>query len=176
MAGTNKVTKVEKQNRVELCMAMLLEGYRPGEIFHFISQKPTEKVATSIKRRYQTTLPWNITHRQLGNYLKVATAEIEKSVEKNIERVFTTSAARLDHLYKRAIERGESKLGLAVMREFNSIYGLHKKQHVFSGEVTTKSQKLDLTDLSNDELATLEAIFVKAVRNVTGDTTREAEA
>jgi len=108
--GGHKVTKVVKAERVSQVLELLVLGLKPREIFRYVSEKTD----------------WNITERQIENYIRDATDLIEESSKIRRDQEVGKAILRLEKLYTANMKIQDYKAALAVVKTRAELLGLNQ--------------------------------------------------
>lgn len=113
MAG-KRVDASQANERVSKIYELKVLGLSRAEIIQYVSEK-TE---------------WNITDRQIDNYILQATERLKAQAEYESNEQLGMAISRLNKLYQSNLKVQDYKGALAVQRELNSLLGLHAPQKV----------------------------------------------
>lgn len=136
-----KPTKAETQQRIQSIVVAILEGKRQQSIV------------------YNAAKQYEISPRQAYRYYQSALTSIRDNFAKDLDTYTAQHLARLEHVYKTAIEQGNLKAGLTALSQISNLLGLDapkkvQAQHGFSNS--------DLWDLDNDTVNKLYAAAAAA--------------
>jgi predicted ATP-grasp superfamily ATP-dependent carboligase len=142
-------TKAEKARSVHKVYKMLVDGVDVRGIVIAAEQ-----------------LGWDVSSRTIDTYVVEARKllEAESAEERLLE--LGRAKARLHSIYGRSLVKKDLRLALDVQREFNKLFGLYAPTRVESSgpggkPIQIQEVPLDLSMLTDEELAALEAIRVK---------------
>jgi hypothetical protein len=76
-------------------------------------------------RLYATQQGWNLARRQLGRYMAQADAEINKSLERDREKLFDWHLAVRRYLYARAVQLADFATALRILKDEAELTGLY---------------------------------------------------
>lgn len=123
-----RATEAEFALRVDAVLQLLLGGAQRRDIIRFGSA-PEQA--------------WNVSDRQITDYIAAATQALEESLEKDRDRLISRELAQRQHLYAAALSSGDVRTALAVKKDLCELLGLYPAKKVeHSGE---------LAELSMDE-------------------------
>ena len=108
--GGPKVTKAVKLERVNQVLGWIILGMRPRDIFQYVSEKTD----------------WNISIRQIENYMRDATALIEESSRINRDQEVGKALLRYEKLFTANMKIQDYKAALMVQRARNEMLGLNQ--------------------------------------------------
>lgn len=145
-----QITKAEKEARVRSIVVAILEGKRQQSII------------------YSTAKQYGVTPRQAYRYYQSALASIRDNFAKDLDTYTAQHLARLEHVYKLALDSGNLKAALTALSQMSNLLGLDapkkvQAQHGFSNS--------DLWDLDNDTITKLYAAAAVAAGGEPNDTT-----
>jgi hypothetical protein len=103
-----KQTKAVIRQRVEEMLAVRLDG----AMFHQIRQYAAEK-------------GWNVSDRQLYRYIDASDALLEKTLEKNREKLIALHLAKRKNLFARCVNAGQFNVALACVRDEAELQDLY---------------------------------------------------
>lgn len=107
MAG-EKSSNAVYEERVSIVMDMLLSGLKRREIIQNIIKNTT----------------WNVCDAQVDKYLKDATDEILKPLEKDREKLKSKAIARYDYLFKKTMAVKDYKTAIIANDKICEISGI----------------------------------------------------
>ena len=108
MGGT-KSTKAQVTERITKVNELLTMGLRPSEIMRYISEKTD----------------WNVSSRQVENYMRAATEQIEASAKFHRDREIGRNLQRMQTLYQRNMSIQDFKAALSTVKAINEMLGLN---------------------------------------------------
>lgn len=109
MPKEQKVTQAEMEARVNKVYEMLIAGARRYQIQKYAQEKK-----------------WNVTERQIDNYIAEANALIAQEAEFHRVREFGRAKAALDDLYQKCMQVRDYSRAHAVRRELNQLMALYQ--------------------------------------------------
>lgn len=109
-------TKAEVELRIEEVLRIRLDGAQYHDVVQYASEKG-----------------WNISPRQVGNYIHRADDLLVERLEKKRKRIIATHLSRREALFARAVNAGDFRTGLAVLSD------LAKLQNLYVAESELKS-------------------------------------
>lgn len=110
----NKSTAVEYEDRVSIVMDMLLAGLKRREIIE------------NITKNEDLNLKWAVSVGQIDKYIKSASDEILKPLEKDREKLKAKHYARYDYLYKNLIDAGDFKGAIIANDKMTILTGINE--------------------------------------------------
>lgn len=110
MPKEQKITQAEKEARVNKVYDMLIAGARRYTIHQYATHKAN----------------WNVTERQIDNYIADANALIAQEAEFHRAREFGRAKAALDDLYQKCMQVRDYSRAHAVRRELNALMALYQ--------------------------------------------------
>jgi hypothetical protein len=137
-----RATKAEVAARVEEVLHARLNGAE----FHDLQALAREK-------------KWNISERQLWNYVAAADRTIADHFEDDRDRLFRRHVFQRRALYARALQDGDYRTALAIAKDEAALHGLYAAKKV---QLTGKDggpMKVDMTDDERD--AALDRIIAR---------------
>ena len=134
MAG--RTTAAEKRKRISLIIPLLLAGKGRSEILQFASD-----------------MGWGLSDRTVESYVAAAREEIKVAGDAARDYEYGLARSRLESQYAVALEAGDGRLALAILREINALAALHQapapQRFQFEGV------KPEVVELALSELADL---------------------
>jgi hypothetical protein len=109
-----KATRATVRQRVESVMKLRLLGAEFHDLRAFANEEDAE-----------TGRPWNVSDRQLWRYCHQADALLEKNLEKDKGKLFARHIGQRRALYARAMESGDWKAALAILKDEAELLGLY---------------------------------------------------
>lgn len=106
-----KSTNIEYNRRVEYVMELLkLKNYTRTQIFRYISEN-TE---------------WNVTQRQIENYMAEANARLIEDFNNSTQRekIITKIYNRLEDIYERADDMEDLNTMRGVLKDYREVFGI----------------------------------------------------
>lgn len=103
-----KATKTIVRQRVEEVLTIRLMGAEFAEI-----------------RQCAAKLSWNVSDRQLWRYIAAADKLLAERLDHDREKLFNIHIAKRRALYTRALETGDLRAALAVLKDESELYGLY---------------------------------------------------
>ena len=103
--------------RIVVISEMLIEGKNRQNILQFNSEN------------------WNLSERQIDNYISKATSIIKSELIKDVEFDFAKAVRRYEDLYKQCLEKKDLKTAVAINEKLTALQGLNKIQVEHSGDV-----------------------------------------
>ena len=103
--------------RIVVISEMIIEGKNRQNILQFNSEN------------------WNLSERQIDNYISKATSIIKSELIKDVEFDLSKAIKRFEFIYKRAIEMKDYRLALQTNKEICAIQNLSKIHVEHSGNV-----------------------------------------
>jgi hypothetical protein len=79
---------------------------------------------------------WNLSERQIDNYIGKATAIIKQELIKDSEFSLSKAIKRFEYIYQRAIETKDYRLAMQTNKEICTVQGLTKIEIEHSGNIT----------------------------------------
>lgn len=144
MAGDKKITNAELDERVSIIFELLCKGVTSHEIFQYVS------------KNYE----WNVSERQLYNYLGKANEKFKELSEKHKDIEFGKSVTRLNLLFYRSLKIQDYKTCLQIQKEIGLLFGLN--------EPTKTENNVNLKDeLSGVDYSKLSDATLKEIANAT---------
>ena len=128
MAERNKSTDGEMAIRVSIVLDMLDSGLRRAEIL-----------------QNSTILDFNVSDRQIDEYIRQANEIREKQAEKNADKTYKKVQNRLEFLYRKTVSTGDLKTALAVLDKMSELDGLKITKQA---QVTKDGEDIDLTNIT----------------------------
>ncbi len=110
MGKENKSGDAEMEIRISIVVDMLLSGLRRREILQNISTNEA--------------LKWDVSDRQIDDYIRQANEEISKIAEKDKDKTYRKVKSRLEFLYRKSIEVKDYKTALVVNDKEAELDGL----------------------------------------------------
>jgi len=105
---TARTASIERSRRIDQVRQAILDGKSTAAIcLQFASQ-------------------FDVTRRTVQSYLKSAREQIEESAAASRDAEYALARARLDNLYRLALEEGDKRLALSVLKEINDLAALHR--------------------------------------------------
>jgi hypothetical protein len=95
---------------------------------------------------------WNVSDRQLWRYVEAADRLIEEQFEEDRGKLFRRHVFQRRALYARALQDGDYRTGLAILRDEAALHGLYAAQRL---EMTGKdggALVVRFEDLSDEDL------------------------
>jgi hypothetical protein len=120
-AKTKKSSKAIVQARVAEVLKMRLAGAE----FHDIVQYASETDEA-------TSRPWNVTERQLRNYVRDSDLLLARSLEEKVKPLFNLHRAQRRDLFRQALQTGDLRTALSVLKDEAELLGL------YPGKLSTK--------------------------------------
>lgn len=111
MAGINKSSDAIFDERVIIVMEMVLAGLKRREILQNISDSKEIK--------------WNVTERQIDNYLKEANKIISESTKEDREKLIAKAFAKYEFIYRKLIYVKDYKAAIAAIEKSAALLGLN---------------------------------------------------
>lgn len=111
---TPRITKAEKEARVNKVYELLIGGARRYQICQYASSEQENKK------------DWNVTPRQVDRYIQEANALIAQEAEFHRPRELGRAIAALDDLYRRCMKVQDYGKALAARRELNALLSLYE--------------------------------------------------
>jgi hypothetical protein len=145
-----KASRAKVAQRVRTIYRLLRDGLSPTEIRQYVEERTD----------------WDIGERQFFEYLSRARALFDEMAKTEREEELGRALARLHNLYGKALNDKDHRQALSVQRELNELLGLYvPKRSELSGRdgkpIQVQEVPIDLSSLSDEELAFLEAIHAK---------------
>ena len=133
-----KITQEEMARRVEQVLRIRLLGAQFHDIRQYASETDEE-----------TGRPWNVCDRQLRRYIDATDDLLVANAEKDRDKIIARHLAQRQALYARAMEAGDLKAALAVMKDECDLRGLYPPKAI----VVDGSVKLAIVEeiVSGDE-------------------------
>lgn len=103
-----KSTKAEIINRVKIIIDFLLDGLSRYEILQYGSKK------------------WDITGRQVDEYIAWANKRITRMAEKAEEKSYDRIRNRLERQYRRAVQNKDGSLARLLIKDIRELYAFDK--------------------------------------------------
>lgn len=159
-----KATKAVIRQRVEEVMKLRLLGAE----FHDVRQYAAEEDA-------DTGRPWNVSERQLWRYIAASDKLLDKYLEKDKAKLFNRHVAQRRALFARAMEAGDWRAALAVVRDEAEMLGLYSPMKIAptTPDGAKPYQPLDikrrLAEATAEELEELAAIQQRIEARLNGD-------
>jgi len=133
-----KVSRKERNDRVEVILSLLIMGFTRREICQFVAKRDPS---------------WDISVRTVDRYIHEAYKKIEKAADVKADKELGLGLARLEALFKRTVSIQDYKTALSVQRERHELLGLKKQIGLGDGE----GFKIELTLVgSKDDKGTVE--------------------
>lgn len=132
---------IEIENRIDLVSEMLLQGFS----------------CKDIKERGRELL-WNVSPRQIENYIHTAKENISKQKNLNFDYELNLSLNRLEYIYRESLQLQDLKTALNVIEKKCKLLGLPNENvsdntihishnFIINGKSVTKDElDFDLTD------------------------------
>ena len=117
MPKATRVTKFEFERRMAVVSKMLLRGYGCADIMEIVN---TDKIT-----EFGFKKPWNLTDRQVRNYVSDCYRRWKKTQTKNHDLILAKHISLREHLYQRN-QAENPKLALDVLDSLAKIQGLDK--------------------------------------------------
>jgi hypothetical protein len=114
MPKENKATVAQFEARVNKVMEMLILGLSRASILQYVTN----------------STDWNVSDRQVDNYIADANREIEKHSETVRERELGKAIRRLEMLFQSCMKVQDYQRALAVQKELNELLGLKAPQRM----------------------------------------------
>jgi uncharacterized Zn finger protein len=111
-----RATKAEVAARVEEVLHARLNGAE----FHDLQALAVEK-------------EWQVSDSQLWRYVQAADQRIEKTFEPDRQKIFRRHVLQRRALYARALQDGDYRTALAVLRDEAELHGLYTRKVELSG-------------------------------------------
>lgn len=99
---------VQLATRHEAVLQMLLVGARRADVLRYASEQG-----------------WNVSSRTVENYIAAAHAILEAQADKDRDRVFRLHLAQRQELYARAVNSGDLRAALAVVKDTDELLGYY---------------------------------------------------
>lgn len=144
MGKENKCGDAEMEIRISIILDMLLSGLRRREIL--------QNIATN------EALKWDVSDRQIDEYIRLANEEISKIAEKDKDKTYRKVKSRLEFLYRKSIEVRDYKTALVVNEKEAELDGLKitkQENRQIDGEGKDVTLGYDLSKLSAETLKDL---------------------
>lgn len=103
----HKVNKVQKALRVQQIVTWLLEGFTYTEVTRMGQEK------------------WGVSYRTVERYIATAREQVEAESASEVQSAVTLALYRLTELYFAAVEDGDLKTALDVVKTQNRMLGLN---------------------------------------------------
>jgi hypothetical protein len=121
-----KPTKATVQQRVEELLAIRLDGAQFWDLWQYVAEKQAEGAA-----------PWTvpvggkpISQRTLWRYLARTDRLIAEACREGRRKLLRRHLAQRKHLYARAVNQGDVRSALAVLRDEAELHGLYPPRGV----------------------------------------------
>ena len=137
MPREDKITAVERDQRVDLVCEFLIKGLTRAQMLQYISKKTT----------------WNVVDRQVDNYISSAKKKIKGS---DIDRDFEIKKAmrRLENLYVKNEKNEDYRECRTVIESMAKLFGWNepsKVDHTSNGETLSFTNFLILSSEEDEE-------------------------
>ena len=107
----NKSTKAETERRIQIVYEMMCTGY-------------TRKKILLLTNSESSSLKWDVSDRQVDKYIKAAGKAIDEITEKNFDRCYKNTKARLNYCYQKLAEKKDFKGAIMALKELSELDGL----------------------------------------------------
>jgi hypothetical protein len=128
MPKENKSTNLEVQNRVTEIFIALTKGISTTEMFHYVSEK----------------FDWDVTERQVYNYINEAKKKFKELAEKDKDTEFGKAVTRLNLLFQKTYKIQDYKACLAIQKELNTMFGNYEPKEI-KHDITDTIEGFELT-------------------------------
>lgn len=135
MSKENKSTREEINKRIDVVSEMFLQGYSIKEIFV-----------------YSTKEKWDITERQVYNYVSKCFKKWEKFSFKNAEQNYLKHIKIRERLYNKSYKLNDFKTCLAIMKDIAELQKLYTLSIEHSGNIGNKPDYSGLSDEKLDKI------------------------
>lgn len=112
-----KATKVQKLMRIQQVVSWMLEGFTYGQIV----EKGKKK--------------WGLTGRPVEYYIADAREQVEAMAAQETQAAATLALSRLSELYFHALEEGDTRTALEVVKTQNRMLGLNAPEKLEARQV-----------------------------------------
>ena len=113
-----KATKAEIERRVTTLFKLMLKGYGRADMLQYVSENDAKNPETA----------WNISERQLENYIARANERFKEYSESQRSGMLDKAVMRLEYVYMQCIKVQDYSKAIAALRELNLLLGLHEPQ------------------------------------------------
>jgi hypothetical protein len=135
MPKENKSTNIEVENRVNEIFTALTKGISSVEMFQYVSEKFT----------------WNVTSRQIYNYVQEANKKYTELAEKNKDVEFGKAVSRLTLLFEKSLKVQDYKTCLAIQKEINTMFGTYEPtKQIIDANITQRTTIIDWSGSNTD--------------------------
>ncbi len=151
-----RITKAEKEARVNKVYELLIAGARRYQILQYASSEKTG---------------WNVTPRQVDSYIQEANALIAADSEFVRPRELGRAIAALDDLYQRCMKVQDYQRALAARRELNALLSLYEPPAAQTLRIEGVDSALlqVLTDALKQRGADINAVLLAAMKRIDPD-------
>jgi hypothetical protein len=111
MAGKNKSSNVIFEERISIVTDMILSGLKRRDIIQNISTNEQ--------------LKWNVTPRQIDNYISVADSIITESIKEDRNSLIAKSFSKYQFIYKKLINVKDYKGAISAIEKCDNLMGLN---------------------------------------------------
>lgn len=179
MAKEDKATKVQVEQRVTTVYQLLLCGASRSDIFRYVSELQKKHLAD----RVEFPDPWNITERQIENYIASANKRFEEASKTHRKRIFGRTIARREDLYQRALRLQDLGKALAIDQDTAKLYDLYtteNKAAQLAAQVALLEHKLEEFQKKEVLLAFLKEhatteVYEEVIRLLAGGPAKKSE-
>jgi len=131
MPKETKANKAETEKRVTTVVDLLLDGLRRHEIYRFVSENEAKG-----------NLNWNVTTRQIDEYIAKASEIIRNYESDKREDKIKKAEQRLEKLLSRAISNKDLRLARLIIADIRTLFGLDAPSK-FEGTLAGDIRSLD---------------------------------
>jgi hypothetical protein len=139
MPKENKSDNATFQERVFIVMEMLLSGLKRRQIIQNVSNNEELK------------LNWNVSDRQIDDYIAAANREIDKIFEADKDKLKKRVFAKYDFVYQKLINVKDYKGALVALEKLTALTGVAEPAKT---DITTGGEKItgfNIEIVTNDE-------------------------
>jgi hypothetical protein len=142
MTKKKKITKAEKNRRVQLITKLLCQRLSRGEILQYTTKKTD----------------WDLVDRQIDTYIADATSRLKKQRAYNRDTEFVKLVKALDELYIKAKADKDYRTCLAIVRELSELLNLKEYKPVEIGDlnITQVNQEKNIYNIMSEKEAMVE--------------------
>lgn len=125
------VTNAEIEKRKHIVFELMLQGYRPPQVFDLIVANRALKSAENAndRKRYRPDLDWDVQPNQVGEYYRDATERLREMNLEDGRSEFRKSVIRNDDLYRRALAAGDLSTCRQLEKDRRLLLGLDAFEH-----------------------------------------------
>ena len=134
MPRSERITKVEKEKRINEVGSMLLMGANRANILKYADEEQ-----------------WNISERQIDNYIRDYKKRCVKMLEENLERERAVHIRRNEMLFNKSLGINDYKACLQIDKNIAELKRLYVQKIEHSGDMNVKMTLVDFVKAAKEQ-------------------------